>query len=165
MVLFAIGVGECGEEVRIAQSAAHIFGRAGVLSIIAANSRSRLHFNVLVFDDHDVMPVIFEVIHIVEAASIDTESCAQRNASLINVIEVLVGIRIRFAVSHPANDELMQVTIRPADRNLKHLVQFGQLDRRRNDQTTPYRWDDVEQLDFELPGPGGVVGGRVAFGH
>jgi hypothetical protein len=47
------------------------------------------------------------------------------DASLIDVLEFVVKIRIRIAVSNTADDELVQMTVRPAERGLKYAIEPG----------------------------------------
>src|ERR1700730_3324224 len=102
------------------------------------------------------MPVIPEVVHVIKAARIHTESFMQNYVSLI-VLEFFVEIRIRFAVPGTVDHELVQMAVRPPERRLKYAVKFGQLDGLGHEETPPYRRNHVEQLDFELPGPGDVA--------
>src|ERR1700722_21015981 len=68
VVLLVGRVGDRGKELRVAQRAACVFRRGGGRTVIAADGYRPLDIDVLVLDQHHVMPVISEVIHIVEAA-------------------------------------------------------------------------------------------------
>ena len=103
---------------------------------------------MLVLDQHHVMPVISEVIHIVEAARIHPKSFLQHDFALIDVLQFFVEIRIGFAVADAADDEFMQVTVGPAKRSLKYKMQLRQLDGFGHDETAPNRRNHVEQFDF-----------------
>jgi len=142
-----VGVLDCGEKFGVAEGAADIFGWAGILPADAANRGRRFRLDVLVLDQHHVMPVIPEVINVVKAARVYAEGLVQQDASLIDVLEFVLKIRIRFAVPNAADDELVQMAVRPTEGGLKDLMQPEQLDGFRHDDAAPNRWSHIEEFD------------------
>src|ERR1700685_3785427 len=120
---------DCGKELRISTRATDIFRRACILSA-AAVDQSRCHprMRMLVLDNRDVMPVVTEIVNVVEAARVHAECFVQYDAALLNVFDFVGKIRIQFGVTYTADDELVQVTVCPAECDLKDLMQFGKLD-------------------------------------
>jgi hypothetical protein len=72
---------------------------------------------------------------------------------LIDLLEFVRKIGIRIAIPHAADDEFVQVAVRPTERGLKDAMQSGQFDGLGHEETTPYRRGHIEQLDLKLPRP------------
>src|ERR1700676_3041829 len=146
-----VGVLDCGEKFGVAEGAADIFGWAGILPADAANRGRRFRLDVLVLDQHHVMPVIPEVINVVKAARVYAEGVVQQDASLIDVLEFVLKIRIRFAVPNAAADELVRSAVDPREVGSRDVMQPEHLEGLRHDDAPPNRWSDIEEFDPELP--------------
>lgn len=58
--------------------------------------------------------------------------------------------QFRRAVDEPADDEFVEMLVAPAEGGLQHVVQFRQVQRRRQQQASPDRRLDVLQRDLGL---------------
>ena len=75
-----------------------------------------------ILDHDDVVPVVAEVVNIVEAARVKPESLHKCHVFLVDVLEFFGRVRIQITIPHAADDELMQVTVGPSKRGLKDPV-------------------------------------------
>src|ERR1700723_2410919 len=110
---------------------------------------------MLILDEDAVMPVVTKVVDVVETPRIDAERIVQDDALLIDVAGLVVEIRIGIAVAHTVDHEFMQMAVGPAECGLKDLMEFREFDAGRHDEAAPDVGTHVEELDLELPGPGG----------
>ena len=83
---------------------------------------------MLILDDHDVMPVVAEVIHIVKTTGIHTERLIQCDATFVALIEFCCIIRVGIAVGDAGDDKLVKMAVGPTEGNLQDPMQFRQLD-------------------------------------
>src|SRR5690606_13825739 len=97
------------------------------------------------------MPVISEVVHVVEAARIRPQRSRQLDVSLIDVSELSRKVGVGCAVAYAADHELMQVIVRPSHARSKHAVELRERHVAGNEDAPPHARFDAEQLDSDLP--------------
>src|ERR1022692_552831 len=145
-------IGQDFEELRVSVRTADILRWAGIFSGDAGDRGCRGSLQMPIFDDRDVMPVVAEVVDVVEAARLESERIEKDDLRLVDVPKFLGPIGIRIGILDATDDELVQVTVGPAERGLDRPIELRQLDGLGNDQATPDRRHYIQQLDLQLPG-------------
>ena len=91
-----------GEEIGVAGSAADVFRRAGVLAGEALDAEPRLRLNTGALDQDRVMPVIAEVVDVIEAARLATQGGTQHDAALVHLLQFVVPFGVGLGVAQAA---------------------------------------------------------------
>jgi len=119
-MILMIWIGQYLEKLGIAVTTADILRRAAVRAVAAVNQGRRdADMREPILDHHDVVPVVAEVVNIVEAARVQPESFHKCHVFLVDVLEFFGRVWIQIAIPNAADDELMQVTVGPSERGLK----------------------------------------------
>ena len=155
-VLFVSGVAPGFEEPDVAGRSADVLGRAMAGAVDAGRVFEASVFGDPLFEGDEVQPAVAEVVVV--------EQLRLRHVVEVEVTEMdvggLEGPRIVFggglvrqfrrAVDEPADDEFVEMLVAPAEGGLQHVVQFRQVQRRRQQQASPDRRLDVLQRDLGL---------------
>src|SRR5437016_5231880 len=106
---------------------------------------------VWIFDDHDVVPVVTEVVEVVKATRLMTDGVGENNSPLVELLKFLRPLRIVWAVAFAAENELMQVAVGPAHTGLQDAMQPRELQVLGNEHSSPYPRGDLQQFNAHLP--------------
>ncbi len=104
-------IGQDLEELCVSVRTADILRWAGIFSGNAVDRGCRGGLEVAIFDDRDVMPVVAEVVDVVEAARLESQSIEKGYLRLIDVPEFISQIGIRMGILDATDDELVQMTV------------------------------------------------------
>ena len=137
-MFFMARISDGGQELGISVRSADIFGRTGIFTVEAPNAQSLLRVaGVRVFDDHDMVPAVAEVVEVVKTSRLIADGLGENDSLLIELLELLGPVRIVGAVAFAAENELMQVAIGPAHAGLQDVVQPRELQILGNEQSSP----------------------------
>jgi hypothetical protein len=98
------------------------------------------------------MPVVAEVIDVVEGARFEAERIEKDDPRLIDALKFLGPIGVRIGILDATDGGLVQMAVGPTERGLDHSVELWQFDGLWNDQAAPDRRHHIQQLDLQLPG-------------
>src|SRR3972149_9116374 len=102
------------EEVGIAVGSSDVFRRASALACDAQYRRRRIEGErITPFEDDRMMPVVAEVVDIVEGANVHAQRLLEPDASFIDEFDGFPVVLEIVGVSTSVDDELVQMAVEP----------------------------------------------------
>src|SRR5512134_4031215 len=155
-VLFVSGVAPGFEELNVAGGSADVLGWPVAGAVDAGRVFAGGVFAEALFELDEVQPAVAKIVVIEKPRvghMIDVEVAEMDVGGLERPWVVLAGGVLRQfwrAVDEPADDKLVEMLVAPAEGGLQHMVQFREVQRRRQQQASPDRRLDVLQRDLGL---------------